>query len=109
MTRAEAAAFMLKDLEQNRLEVVLIPAPDPRFQDHQIRAVEGMNPDWYRDLCHSHQVRRTRPRQSFKSDTAIRRPQVIAALQKIAAGQEDKTEYARRLAPYIEQFKKENK
>ncbi len=46
----EEAGFLLHDLEENRLEVVLIPAPEPMHRGHKIRAVQNSNPDWYRSL-----------------------------------------------------------
>jgi hypothetical protein len=38
------------ELENNGLEVVLIPAPEPKFSGHMIRAVDSHNPVWYREL-----------------------------------------------------------
>lgn len=47
------ARYLLADLRQNRLEVVLIPAQNPKHHSHKVRAVQNQNPDWYRDLYHS--------------------------------------------------------
>src|SRR3989338_7794172 len=46
----EDAKILLHELEENRLEVVLIPAPDPQHHGHKIRAVQNSNPSWYRTL-----------------------------------------------------------
>ncbi len=50
---SEEARILYHELESNRLEVTLIPAPDPQFQGHKIRYVENTNPGWYRNLYHS--------------------------------------------------------
>src|SRR3989338_11592644 len=50
----EEAGDMLKELKDNRLEVVLIPAPSPRFEGHKVRAVQNRNPEWYSRLYNSH-------------------------------------------------------
>ena len=44
------ANFLQGDLDANRLVVVLIPAPEPQFSGHMIRAVESHNPTWYSDM-----------------------------------------------------------
>ena len=47
---SEHADYLFNDLRENRLEVVLIPASEPKFSGHKIRAVENRNPVWYRKL-----------------------------------------------------------
>ena len=32
------------------MEVILVPAPEPRHYDHRIRKVVSRNPKWYREL-----------------------------------------------------------
>lgn len=44
------ADFLYKDLEFKHLDVVLIPAPEQKFEGHMIRYVENRNPSWYREL-----------------------------------------------------------
>lgn len=41
------ANLMLNELEWEFLDVILIPAPDPKFEGHMIRAVQNRNPYWY--------------------------------------------------------------
>lgn len=42
---------MLYELESNWLEVVLVPAPDPRHSGHCVRKAHSYNADWYRKFC----------------------------------------------------------
>ena len=39
---------MLHEMDLKKLDVVLIPAPDPQFIGHKIRVVQNENPEWYR-------------------------------------------------------------
>lgn len=41
------AARALRELARHRLRVVLVPAPDPHFDGHKVRAVVDRNPEWY--------------------------------------------------------------
>lgn len=41
------AGFGLDWLESQRLEIILIPAPEPKHHDHKIRVVAERNPPWY--------------------------------------------------------------
>ena len=67
----EEAGYLLHDLNNNRLEVVLISAPDPRFSGHKIRAIQNENPEWYKQLYHSYKhFRRDR---SLKALNRIRK------------------------------------
>lgn len=66
------AKMMLADLEQNRLSVVLVPAPNPIHESHKIRAVESENPVWYRDL--------------FDNAGYVRRKSIADALRRIIDG-----------------------
>jgi hypothetical protein len=50
----DKSRFLYQDLQEHRLKVVLIPAPEPHFEGHCIRCVEDRNPQWYRDLYHGH-------------------------------------------------------
>lgn len=108
MTQAELRLFaqiMIKDLEDNMLSVVLIPAPEPKHADHMIRAVESRNPKWYRLFCADF----ISDRKGGHPRTYIKREHVFRALSQIASGKSD-TIYAERLLPYIEYFyKTENK
>ncbi|MBD3318978.1 hypothetical protein GF342_03645 [Candidatus Woesearchaeota archaeon] len=44
----EEARELKREFLENRLQVVLIPAPEPMYAGHMVRAVENKNPDWYR-------------------------------------------------------------
>lgn len=70
----ELAILALGELDNRRLEVVLIPAPEPKHSEHKVRAVQGTNPDWYRSLC------ACRPR------SASIRKYVVKALERVAEG-----------------------
>lgn len=39
---------MLWELQNNRLEVALVPAPEPKFEGHKIRVAISQNCDWFR-------------------------------------------------------------
>lgn len=41
------ADYLHSDLLENRLEVVLIEAPEKNFSGHKIRLAENHNPGWY--------------------------------------------------------------
>lgn len=75
------AKEMLDELLANRLEVVLIPAPDARHSVHFVRVVSSQNCDWYRKFCA--QYRSSRKDQNAKGRTLIDRRATIAALERI--------------------------
>lgn len=85
----EEAKGLLKELEENRLTVVLIPAPEPKHISHMIRAVENNNPHWYRELYHSH--------WNFRRDRSIK------ALKRLAEGNDK--EYSGRKGAVKSYFK----
>ena len=60
----EEAKSLLDELENNRLTVILIPAPSPQHTSHMIRYIENQNPDWYKNLYHSH--------SGFRRDLSLR-------------------------------------
>ena len=62
--------YALRQLENERLVVTLVPAPHPRFDGHMIRAVECRNPEWYRAFHWSFRWR-------------VKRDRVIRALQRV--------------------------
>jgi hypothetical protein len=73
---------MYFELLGNKLEVVLIPAPDTRHSNHCIRAVQYANPKWYQDFCAMYPTSRARGKLS----TIIKRRETISALEKIMQG-----------------------
>lgn len=101
-----AAELMLRDLQQQRLTVTLLPAPDQRFRNHKVRAVEERNPGWYRSLCAEYQSsgrKKPRKRAPRFGDTVIKRRQVEKALRQITGGH-GSTLYAERLLPYVDAY-----
>lgn len=61
---SEQANCLYYDLLANRLEVILIPAPEPQYSGHMIRSVQNRNPKWYRDLYWSY--------NHFRRDRSLR-------------------------------------
>jgi len=46
----QAVAYtLLQEMCEQRLEVVLVPAPEPMHCMHQVRVAVSRNPKWYRD------------------------------------------------------------
>ena len=67
---AAEAKYLLDELGRRRLEVILIPAPEPRHIGHKIRSVENTNPPWYREL--------------FRTHPSVERKNVVKALERIS-------------------------
>ncbi|MHC1701778.1 MAG: hypothetical protein AB9900_12555 [Humidesulfovibrio sp.] len=81
-----ALRLMLQDLECERLEVILVPAPERRVHRWQaVRAVFSRNPDWYRELAATFQ-RTRRVRTARKSDPRFKRADVVDVLQRLLSG-----------------------
>lgn len=77
---------MLDELYQYNLEVCLVPS---RYKEYairgaKIRSVINCNPAWYKKLCDKYQS--SRIRRSIKSDTRIRRQNIINILERVAGG-----------------------
>jgi hypothetical protein len=77
---------MLNELYQYNLEVCLVPS---RYREYairgaKIRSVVNCNPNWYKKLCNKYQSSRTR--RSAKSDTCIKRQNIIRILERLANG-----------------------
>jgi hypothetical protein len=86
-TERQAAAEMLFELGEQRLEVALVPAPNPRHRGHQVRCVVNENPDWYRRLA-ARSMKKRRPRRHRTGrrweGTDLRRCQVEASLERLS-------------------------
>jgi hypothetical protein len=81
-----ALLLMLQDLECERLEVILVPAPERRVHRWQaVRAVFGRNPAWYRELAATYQ-RTRRVRTARKSDPRFKRADVVDVIQRLLSG-----------------------
>jgi hypothetical protein len=61
------ANALLTDLLNNPMQVILIPAPEPRHAMHKVRAVVSRPPDWYMEI-----YRVNGGRKSFKRWRFIR-------------------------------------
>ncbi|MCK5564519.1 MAG: hypothetical protein KAJ07_04680 [Planctomycetes bacterium] len=94
----KAARCMLKSMDYERLSVVLISAPNPKHDDHMVRATETNNPTWYRLFCS--QYERIRPGYA-KPRTLITRKDTIRGLDELT-GNKCKSLYAQRLKDFIE-------
>jgi hypothetical protein len=101
----EAVHSLLAELEGARLDVVLIPAPEPRHSGHCIRVAAEYNADWYRELCAEYQSSRRRNRLN-DNDTRIKRKDTIRALERALAGHFESA-YVDRLMPFIRERMKE--
>lgn len=93
---------LLAELESNRLEVALVPAPRPRHECHAVRVAVSKNPAWYRRLCAAFPSSRRRSRSL--PDTRIRRASVVSLLSRLASGAPVRSRYAEHLARIAGQF-----
>jgi hypothetical protein len=50
------AEMGLEWLESERLQIILIPAPEPKHHGHMIRVVAERNPAWYSRIAHAHGI-----------------------------------------------------
>src|SRR5262245_39829566 len=89
----ERAAEMLGELLEHKLEVILVPAPDPKHTGHYIRVVADKPPRWFSEVARRYMrssKRYPRPRPNF-----LKRAGTLRALEAIAAGR-IATTYAQR-------------
>lgn len=61
---AVEAGEMIRELEQSPMRVILVPAPEARFDGHKVRAVESRPPEWYM-LAYERLGRKTFKRHRF--------------------------------------------
>ena len=54
----EEGNLLYQEFLENRLRVVLSPAPDPKHADHKVRIAQSHNPEWYSPLYFSHSRRK---------------------------------------------------
>ncbi|HLP00608.1 MAG TPA: hypothetical protein VK163_01185 [Opitutaceae bacterium] len=87
---------LLAELSAHRLEVALVPARVQRHETHCVRVAVAQNPRWYRRLCAAHPSSRRRAKRA--PDTRIRRRDVLALLERLAAGQATRSRYAAALS-----------
>lgn len=79
----EALAWMRDELDLERLEVTLVPAPDQRHCGHMVRAVVGQNPEWYRDLLSMFPRSRRRGRDARYTDSTLNRKDVKSVIERL--------------------------
>lgn len=48
------ARMMYGEILERKLNIKLVPAPEPKFLSHRIRVVEQDNPSWYSSLYHTY-------------------------------------------------------
>ena len=92
MPPVDLFAELLAELESHRLEVALIPARHPRHAVHFVRVAVSSNPPWYRRLCARYPSSRRRAKAA--PDTRIRRRDVLATLERLAAGLPSRSRYS---------------
>ena len=73
------AEILYKELSSNKLEVELIPAPDPQFIEHKIRIAVNHPPYWFSELYHKYKY-------------GINRKRSLEALNRIQNYEDKKTE-----------------
>ncbi len=61
---SQDAYFLYQELKRFKPEVILVSAPQPRFEGHKIRMAVNRNPDWYSDLYWK--------RSNFRRDLSLR-------------------------------------
>jgi hypothetical protein len=71
--RSEAKG-LLKELEDNKLQIGLVPAPEPKHSSHMIRVVLQSNPFWYSNL--------------YQDYWNFRRDRSLKALKRLAEGKD---------------------
>lgn len=85
---------MLWELETNRLEVFLTPAPDQAHVGHMVRTVETRNIEWYRELCSRFSANRNSLKGSGKKhDTKVKRQRITELLRRLANGEKFDSKY----------------
>ena len=95
MTETDAMHQLLAELDSHRLTVVLVPLrPDRRGYNEGgcRRCVADKSPRWYSQLCLRHPSSRIRNHR--KSDTRIRRQNILRVLTRLANGLPSRSKYA---------------
>ncbi len=82
----QMARDMRRELITSRKLVILIPAPKPKFEGHQIRSVVEENPDWYRQFMALHTWMRTNKKGERRQQCSYDRCHILRSLARIAGG-----------------------
>lgn len=97
--------MMIQDMEENRLEVCLVPSRDDSCaQDGgMIRAACGVNPKWYSDLCRMYPRAGTEHRKHPR--TIIKRRNVLCTLRTMRDKGRTCSKYAEYLIKVAEEYR----
>lgn len=93
----EKALAWHSELLERKLEVVLVPAPEPKHACHQIRVAVNRPPQWFSAVAQRN--KRVRKRKALPD--FIKRANTLKALEAIVAGRVN-TLYAKRWLREIE-------
>ena len=104
-TRLYVLSSMLHELQDNRLEVVLLPQYHPTNPGACIRVAVGHNCEWYRQLCADFESRRKTHYKKFK--TKVKRQRIETILMRMLSGEEVTGVYADWIRKYAEALDKE--
>ena len=80
----EELGTMLAELEENRLEVVLVPQRYRTNEGGMVRVALSRNAPWYREFCASYPSGRRRKNAAF--DTRIKRRDTSRLVESLLAG-----------------------
>ena len=83
---------MLMQLQLEKLEVMLMPAPEQRYPGHMVRTARNRNPYWYRKLCNMNES--ARGRQRLLPDTRIKRRSILSVLTQLVKKGRSRSKYA---------------
>lgn len=82
----ETVRWMLDELQDRKLEVGLVSAPEEKHTGHCVRLVETTNPDWYRQLCRMYPRSRQRNRKEKFTDPNFCRSHIKGVLSRLLNG-----------------------
>lgn len=90
----EAADILAGELDEQRLEIALLPAPDQCHTGHSIRVAVNSNPHWFRTINSTRRLRRDRAERALQqiAETGEFKSAAAQRLESIV------TEYAERIA-----------
>lgn len=99
-----ALSWVLEDMQEQRLQVVLIPAPEPQHPTHMVRNAITQNPEWYRELCKTYETHRTCPRKRKHPDTRLKRRNIIRILERLISVGSSSSKYTEDLLKIAEEY-----
>ena len=105
MHRRYVLSSMLHELQDNRLEVVLLPQYHPTNPGACVRVAVGHNCEWYRKLCSEFESNTKRKYKKFQ--TKVKRQHIETILMRMLSGEEVTGVYADWIRKYAEALDKE--